>query len=48
MPDIENKNSITLSVKGMNCASCSARIKKKVGEMEGVISAHVNFAAEFR
>ncbi len=48
MPDIkpENKDSITLSVKGMSCASCSARIEKKVGELEGVISAHVNFAAE--
>ena len=42
----KNKDSITLSVKGMSCASCSARIEKKVGELEGVISAHVNFAAE--
>ncbi len=48
MSDIKpkNNNSITLSVKGMSCASCSARIEKKVGELEGVISAHVNFAAE--
>ena len=41
-----NKENITLPVKGMSCASCSARIEKKVGELEGVISAHVNFAAE--
>ena len=41
-----NKKNITLPVKGMSCASCSARIEKKVGELEGVISAHVNFAAE--
>ncbi|MDE1044116.1 MAG: heavy metal translocating P-type ATPase [Nitrospinaceae bacterium] len=41
-----NKDNITLPVKGMSCASCSARIEKKVGELEGVISAHVNFAAE--
>ena len=48
MPDIKPKikDSITLPVKGMSCASCSARIEKKVGELEGVISAHVNFAAE--
>ncbi|MBC8287266.1 MAG: heavy metal translocating P-type ATPase [Nitrospinae bacterium] len=48
MPDIKSKNkeTITLPVKGMSCASCSARIEKKVGELEGVISAHVNFAAE--
>lgn len=41
-----NKENITLPVKGMSCASCSARIEKKVGELQGVISAHVNFAAE--
>jgi Cu+-exporting ATPase len=48
MSDLKPKNndSITLSVKGMSCASCSARIEKKVGELKGVISAHVNFAAE--
>jgi P-type Cu+ transporter len=48
MSDLNPKNndSITLSVKGMSCASCSARIEKKVGELEGVISTHVNFAAE--
>ena len=40
-----NKENITLPVKGMSCASCSARIEKKVGELEGVISTHVNFAA---
>ena len=37
---------VTLPVKGMSCASCSARIEKKVGELEGVTSAKVNFAAE--
>ena len=41
-----NKKNIILPVKGMSCASCSARIEKKVGELEGVISTHVNFAAE--
>ena len=48
MPDLKpkNKESLILPVKGMSCASCSARIEKKVGELEGVISTHVNFAAE--
>jgi P-type Cu+ transporter len=41
-----NKDNIILPVKGMSCASCSARIEKKIGELEGVISAHVNFATE--
>ncbi len=30
----------------MSCASCSARIEKKIGELEGVNSVQVNFAAE--
>jgi P-type Cu+ transporter len=38
--------SINLPVKGMSCASCSARIEKKVGELEGVETASVNFGAE--
>ncbi|GJL78006.1 MAG: copper-translocating P-type ATPase [Nitrospinaceae bacterium] len=38
--------SINLPVKGMSCASCSARIEKKVGELEGVGTASVNFGAE--
>ncbi len=41
-----NKKNITLPVQGMSCASCSARIEKKVGELEGVESVHVNLAAE--
>jgi P-type Cu+ transporter len=41
-----HKEKITLPVKGMSCASCSARIEKKVGELEGVNSVQVNFAAE--
>ncbi|MEK9629174.1 MAG: heavy metal translocating P-type ATPase [Nitrospinota bacterium] len=42
----EKKETLTLAVKGMSCASCSARIEKKVGGLEGVSSAKVNFAAE--
>ena len=37
---------ITLPVKGMSCASCAARIEKKVGELEGVDQAGVNFGSE--
>ncbi|MFQ5450759.1 MAG: heavy metal translocating P-type ATPase [Nitrospinaceae bacterium] len=37
---------LRLPVKGMSCASCSSRIEKKVGELEGVETASVNFGAE--
>ncbi len=37
---------LTLPVKGMTCASCASRIEKKVGELDGVDQAGVNFAAE--
>ena len=36
---------IVLPVEGMSCASCAARIEKKVGELDGVSSARVNFGA---
>ncbi len=39
------KENITLPIKGMSCSSCAARIEKKVGELKGVDSVHVNFAA---
>ena len=42
----EKKETISLVIKGMSCASCSARIENKVGSLEGVSSAKVNFAAE--
>jgi Cu+-exporting ATPase len=37
---------ITLPVQGMSCASCAARIEKKIGELEGVGQAGVNFGSE--
>ena len=37
---------ITLPVKGMSCASCASRIEKKVGALEGVGQAAVNFGSE--
>ena len=42
----EKKETISLVIKGMSCASCSARIENKVGSLKGVSSAKVNFAAE--
>jgi Cu+-exporting ATPase len=37
---------IVLPVKGMSCASCATRIEKKVGELDGVDQAGVNFGSE--
>ncbi len=36
---------LVLPVEGMSCASCAARIEKKVGELDGVEKASVNFGA---
>ncbi|MDO5062256.1 MAG: heavy metal translocating P-type ATPase [Peptostreptococcaceae bacterium] len=36
----------TLSIQGMTCAACAARIEKVVSKMEGVQHANVNFASE--
>jgi Cu+-exporting ATPase len=37
---------VDLSVTGMTCAACSARVEKVLADMEGVESASVNLAAE--
>ena len=42
----KKQETIALPIKGMSCASCSARIEKKVRELDGVSLAKVNFAAE--
>src|SRR5579875_1397443 len=39
------RHSLELSVGGMTCASCAARIEKKLNRLDGV-SATVNFATE--
>ncbi|WP_035571895.1 heavy metal translocating P-type ATPase [Halonatronum saccharophilum] len=36
----------TLEIEGMTCTSCSQRVEKKLQDMEGIISARVNFAVE--
>ena len=41
--DIDARDSIVLDVQGMTCASCAARIEKKLGKLPGV-SVSVNYA----
>ncbi|MFC1837770.1 copper ion binding protein, partial [Thermodesulfobacteriota bacterium] len=44
IPDSEV--TLDLAIQGMTCASCSARIEKVIGGLEGVRSMQVNLAAE--
>ena len=37
---------LTLSIKGMSCASCSNRVEKALAKVPGVLSAEVNLALE--
>ena len=45
---LDNKPSseLTLSIKGMSCASCSNRVEKALAKVHGVLSAEVNLALE--
>lgn len=43
---MEETHSVSLSVGGMNCASCVARVEKAIRAVPGVVSASVNLAAE--
>ncbi|WP_264916234.1 cation transporter, partial [Mycobacterium kiyosense] len=43
--DVAHPRSIELSIGGMTCASCAARIEKKLNKIDGV-SATVNYATE--
>jgi P-type Cu+ transporter len=40
------KETTTLSISGMTCASCAARIEKGLKKVEGVLNASVNLASE--
>lgn len=42
---IGTASEIELSIGGMTCASCAARVEKKLNRMDGV-TATVNFATE--
>ena len=44
-PGVRARDRVELSIGGMTCASCAARIEKKLNRMDGV-SAAVNFATE--
>ncbi|MGM0867529.1 MAG: heavy metal translocating P-type ATPase [Bacillota bacterium] len=41
-----SKETATLSITGMTCASCAARIEKGLKKVEGVLNASVNLASE--
>ncbi|MEU6119451.1 heavy metal translocating P-type ATPase [Streptomyces sp. NPDC047117] len=45
MPDTTSQAQVELAIGGMTCASCAARVEKKLNRMEGV-SATVNYATE--
>ena len=40
----ENRKCSLVEIKGMHCASCSARIDKVVGDMAGMDTVSVNLA----
>ncbi|WNG91683.1 cation-translocating P-type ATPase [Mycobacterium sp. ITM-2016-00318] len=44
-PDTTDRREVALTIGGMSCASCAARIEKKLNQVDGVI-ATVNFATE--
>ncbi|TCN31413.1 heavy metal translocating P-type ATPase [Sinorhizobium americanum] len=43
---VESTQNVSLSVEGMNCASCVARVEKAIRTVPGVVSASVNLATE--
>ena len=43
---LEKNEKVIITVRGMSCASCSARIEKTISGLEGVHFAKVNFANE--
>src|SRR5699024_8808917 len=44
-PTVDALHDVELAIGGMTCASCAARIEKKLNKVEGV-SATVNYATE--
>jgi Cu+-exporting ATPase len=45
-PTEDLEKEINLEIKGMHCASCSTRIEKVVGDLDGVIRCTINLASE--
>ena len=45
MTSVETPSRVELEIGGMTCASCAARVEKKLNEVDGV-SANVNYATE--
>ncbi len=43
---LEKNEKVIMTIRGMSCASCSARIEKKIVGLDGVYFAKVNFANE--
>ncbi len=42
----DNNKQTTMQITGMTCAACASRIEKGLSKIDGVTSAHVNFALE--
>lgn len=42
----KKQEKVTLKVHGMTCTACSSRVEKALNNMDGIISANVNFPAE--
>ena len=45
MTNATNSKKVELNIEGMTCASCAARIEKRLNKVEGVV-ASVNYATE--
>ena len=45
MTVVEERTKLELPIEGMSCASCAARVEKKLNRLDGV-EATVNFATE--
>ncbi|PDT43386.1 MULTISPECIES: heavy metal translocating P-type ATPase [Sinorhizobium] len=43
---VESTQNVSLSVEGMSCASCVARVEKAISAVPGVVSASVNLATD--
>ncbi|KAK3280353.1 copper-transporting ATPase, partial [Cymbomonas tetramitiformis] len=43
---LERRNSVSLSVSGMTCASCSSKIQRNLSQISGVLEASVNLLGE--